>query len=329
MRNAMRTLLVCAVATIVSSEAGVVAAPPPARAFAAGRFALELEGMHVGFVSAAEGGLAFGEVVKEAGEEFFFKKHLGNPGYQDIRLEFGTGMDKSVYAWIALALQGQGGRKNGALLRTDFNGNVVSRLDFQRALIAEVTFPAADAAGKTPVHLTIVLTPETTSFNRNASGKVTTSLTKQQKAAFSASFQLSIAGLDTSRVSKVESMTVTLPRFSGGGGGEFCIRCEDVVPIAPTKIDFPNVVMTLSEASAGPVYEWFEDFVIFGNNDDSREKSGMLEFLTADGKSTVFTINFKNLGIFELMPLSAEAGADKIASVMAAMYCESMEFSAK
>ena len=326
MRNRMKVLLVCAGAAIAWSNAGVVAAPP-ARSFTSGNFVLEIDGIHAGLVLAAEGGLAFSDVVKEAGEEFFFKKHIGNPGYRDIRLEFAGGMDKSVYDAIALALQGQGPRLNGALLRTDFNGKVISRLEFVRAQITAVTFPAADATSKNTARFSIVLTPEQTYLARGASGVVAKS-TAKQKNMLESSFRLSIDGLNTTRVSKVEAMTVRLPLISGSGGTEFCLRCQDFVPINPTRVDFPNVVISLADdAKAVSVYDWFDDFVISGNNDDSREKNGTLEFLTPDQKSTLFTIKFKNLGIFELMPLVDESTA--ATRLMAAMYCESMEFLAQ
>ena len=323
MQNGMKPLLACAVALIAWSNAGIVAAPPPIRpGVAAGMFVLELDGAQVGFVSAVEGGLAFGDVVKELGEEFFFKKHLGSTGQRNIRLEFGTGLDQSVYELIGLALQGQGPRLNGAILRADFNGNVRSRLEFTRALITEVTFPAADGASKDPARLSIVLSPEQTALDRSASGKVSVKVAKQ-KNVLASSFRLSIDGLDTKRVTKVDALTVKLP-LSENDEGE-CSRCEGDRP----PIDFPHVVVTLSETDADSIYEWFEEFVIAGNNDESQEKAGTLEFLTANLQTTVFTIRFYNLGIFALTPAELQAGSDSLPRLVAAMYCESMDFVAQ
>ena len=97
MRIGLKALLLCAVMAIVWSNTGVVAAPPDVRSYAGGRFALEIDGSAVGFVNTVDGGLAFGDVVRFAGEEFFFKKQLGNAGFRDIRLEVGADMDKSFY----------------------------------------------------------------------------------------------------------------------------------------------------------------------------------------------------------------------------------------
>ena len=325
MRNGMRALLMCAAVAMTCSTAGVVAAPPVARSFAAGYFVLEIDGIQAGFVSAVEGGLPFGDVIKLPSEDFFFKKQLANPGVRDIRLETGAGMDKSFYSWIALALQGQPARRNGAILTADFNGNVISRLEFQHALITEVGFPALDAGSKEPAHLSIVLTPDHTSLNRKASGKVGVKSPASQKKWLSSNFRLLVDGLNTTKVSKIDALTIKLPRTGFRDDG-VCRLCEDFPPGEAAKIDFPHVIITLAESSAQSVYDWFEDFVVAGNNDDAKEKNGTLEFLTPDLQTTLFTLKLKHLGIFELMPVMDSGG---IARLAAALYCESMELMAQ
>ena len=208
MRNGLRTFLFCAVMAIVWANTGVGAAPPATRSFTAARFALEIDGSIVGFVNSIDGGLPFGEVVKEAGEDYFLKKHLGNPGFRDIRLEVGADMDKSFYEWISLALQGQQVRLSGAILAADFKGDVRRRLEFQRAHITEVTFPALDASSKDTATMTIVLTPEETSLDRKASGKLPATGGKTQKRWMPSNFRFSIDGVDTKKVTKVEKPKV-------------------------------------------------------------------------------------------------------------------------
>ena len=319
MRNGLKALLICAVMAIVWSNTGVAAAPP-VRSYSAGRFALEIDGSLAGFVGAAAGGEIHADVVRTPGEDFFIKKHLANPGVRDIRLEFGADMERSFYNSIALALQGKDVRLNGAILAADFNGNVIRRLEFQRALITEVTFPALDAASKDAARMSIVLSPEQTVLNRKTSGKLSVKSAGHQKRWLSSGFRLSIDGVDTTKVTKIESMTIKLPRVSAGDDAA-CLHC-DKLPSNPATIDFPHVVLTIREP-AESAYDWFEDFVIAGNNDDSKEKGGTLEYLGTDLK-TVFTIKFRNLGIFELMPV-VDAG-DTLPRLLAAMYCESMEF---
>ena len=320
MRNGLKALFFCAVIAIVWSNTGVGAASPITRSFSAGRFALEIDGNVAGFVNAVEGGQAFGDVVYEQTEDIFFKKHLGNAGFRDIRLEFGPDMDKSFYNWISQALQGQPVRLNGAIVAADFAGNVTSRLEFLHALITEVTFPAADATSKDTAHMSIVLSPDQTILNRKASGKLSVKNSGPQKRWLSSSFRLSIDGLDTKRVSKIDALTIKLPRASAGDGSQACLHC-DPLP-ASTKIDFPNLVVTTIEP-ADSFYEWFQKFVIEGNNDDAQEKGGTLEYLATDLKTVLFTVKLRNLGVFELMPVEDQGSG--LPRLLAGMYCESME----
>jgi hypothetical protein len=301
---------------IVWSNTGVVAAPPVNRSFGAGKFAVELDGVTAGWLSSVEGGMAFGDVVKLAGEDFFFKKQISNAGYRDIRLEFGADMDPSFYNSIAQALQGQPVSLNGAIVGVDFNYNVISRLEFQHALITEVGFPALDATSKDAAKMSIVLSPDQTVLNRKVSGKINAKSPNTQKRWLPSNFRLSIDGLDSKKVSKIDALTVKLPRPA-------CFRCEE--DSQSQKVDFPDLVVTMGEP-AESVHDWFEDFVIKGNNGDSQEKGGELVYLSFDLKTPLFILKFNHLGIFELMPVVNEANGSSVARLLAAMYCESMEF---
>ena len=74
-------------------------------------------------------------------------------------------------------------------------------------------------------------------------------------------------------------------------------------------------------ASAKSCPDWFEDFVIKGNNGDDREKKGKLTLLAANLRDELAPIDFFNLGIFSLGPESGATG-----NLIAEVYCERMEF---
>ena len=65
-------------------------------------------------------------------------------------------------------------------------------------------------------------------------------------------------------------------------------------------MEFPNLAVTLAESHAQTWQDWFDDFVVKGNNGQDNEKNGSLTFLAPDLKTTLATINFFNLGIFRL-----------------------------
>lgn len=317
MIRATKALALIAAAVALTAPA-LNAAPPPQRAFVAGSFGLELDGVFVGFVSRVEGGNPVGDVAKTAGEEFFVKKHLANVGVRDIALEFGGGMNPALYNWMKAALERKAGPKSGAILTVDFKGEVRSRLEFTHALITQVTIPAADATSKDPLRFGIRLTPEQTRL-APGSGKPATTKTPQQKLSLVSSFRLNIGGLDMSRASKVESLTIDLPLSRNDVGD---VRDYDKQAAA---IDFPNVIVTLAASHAESVYDWLEDFVVQGNNGDEAEKTGSLEFLSPNLSTTLFELEFKQLGIFEIAPAPA-TNTDSIAKVLIAMYCERIEF---
>ncbi len=95
---------------------------------------------------------------------------------------------------------------------------------------------------------------------------------------------------------------------------------------APINLEFPNLVVTLADAKAGTFYDWHDSFVVRGNDADAQEKSGSLQYLAPDLKTTFFTVNFSHLGIFRLDRVSAASGSPAIQRVVAEMYCEQITF---
>jgi hypothetical protein len=74
----------------------------------------------------------------------------------------------------------------------------------------------------------------------------------------------------------------------------------------PASMEFSNLVITLPEPSAGPFYQWFDDFVLKGNAGDDRERPGFLELLSSDMRTVLLRVNFIHLGIFSFAPLSVD-----------------------
>jgi hypothetical protein len=93
-----------------------------------------------------------------------------------------------------------------------------------------------------------------------------------------------------------------------------------------SHLEIPNLVVTLPDAAAQSFYDWHEDFVIKGNNDKSREKSGTLEFLAPNLKDVLFKLTLSNLGIFSLKSVPSGTNTATIRQVQAEMYCEQISF---
>jgi len=282
-----------------------------ARAFAAGHFALELEGATAGFIHSTEGGDATADVIEEESESCSTRKHLGNVKYEDIKVSCGTGMSAAFYEWLQGVPGCEFARKSGAIVTADFNFKEIARLNFTNALITEFGMPALDAASKDAAFMTVTFSPEATQRQKGSGNTLTPCGTvKAQKKWLASNFRLTIGGLDCTKVNKIDAITIKQSASRDAQG----------------RLEIPNLVITLAESSAQSFFDWHEDFVIKGNNGSESEKNGMLEYLTPNLSEALFTINFMHLGIFKLAPEKVEAGNEQIKRVKAEMYCEEMTF---
>jgi T4-like virus tail tube protein gp19 len=289
------------------------------RSYSAGRTLLELDRQNAGFVKSFEGGAVAAEVVEEpAGATPFIKKHLGQPRYEDIILSLPFSMSSPVYEWIADSWEMTNQRKDGSLTACNYKLQATSKLGFFDALITETTIPACDAASKEAAYLRLKITPESLSFSK-ASGNVGGISKFEYKGWIPSAFKLTIEGVDCSKVSKIDSFTVKQTVLFDEFGE------EREITKTPAQVEFPNLRVTLSESGAQSWLDWHEDFVIKGNNDDTKEKNGRLSFLTPTLKDELAAIKLFNLGIFRIAPEKSEATKDQLKRVTADLYCERME----
>ncbi len=291
----------------------------PARSYSGGNFQLTLDGVRSGFLKSVEGGGIVGEVVVEnVGTSHFAKKHVGRVGYSPFTVQFGMSMTSEVYDWINASWTGKAISKDGAIVLADLNLNAVSQREFSRALITETSIPALDGGSKDAAYFTVKFAPEYTRTAK-ASGKLSAVLKTDQKVWLPSNFRLAIDGLDCTRVSRIGSITVRQPLATDDIG-----NVRDFIKM-PGRIEFPNLTVTMSEMSAQSWFDWFDDFVVKGHNDESREKSGSLSLLSANLAEELMRIEFFNLGIFSIGADKAEANSDSVATVTAQLYCERME----
>ena len=285
-----------------------------ARALASsGHFALQLgsgANADISLLESSEGGNVFGEVVTEPnGPEPFPKKHLGPPQRDDLVVHVGLSMSNALFDWIAGAWTSQPQTKDGAVLATDFKLDVKTALSFGGALITEMTVPTLDAASKDTGLLTVKFSPSTVAA-APASGKLSLAFSKQ-KLWRTSNFRLQIAGIDCTRVSKIESFTVKRE-----------VATDQTSSLIPGDIDFPNLTITLSQVGSQAWHAWHEDFVLNGNNGEGFERNGSISFLSPDLKTELSRIDLRNLGIMRLAAAPTESG--QVTRLIAELYCEEM-----
>ncbi len=281
------------------------------RGYVAGRFFFTLDGVQCGFVKSIEGGDVTADVISEpAAAGAFPSKRLGPPRVEPFGMDVDLSMSGKWFSWIAGALAGTGRRQDGVVIACDFDNNAKSQREFTEALITEIGFPACDAASKDAAVLAVKFEPRTVRTVKG-SGKLSWNFKNaSQRLWLPSNFRLEIDGLDCSKVSKVDALTFKQTSKDEPGG-----------------LEVPNLKVTLPEASAQTWVAWHEDFVIKGNNDQSKEKGGRLVFLSPNRQTELLTLVFHNLGIFRLADEKHQANGDAIKRMSAELYCERIELS--
>jgi hypothetical protein len=219
--------------------------------------------------------------------------------------------------WINSFMHNTHPQKSGVVAFADVNLEVTSYLDFRDALITEVGMPGLDASSKDAAFFTIVMRPEETTRRKGDKAKLTRDI--KQKPSLASNFRVRIGDLPTTRVSKVDSMKFQMKVQENTGRRKFA-------ELVPTVVEMPNLKLTISAADAPKWEQWFDDFVIQGNNGSDKELSGAIEYLAANGKDVLATLELEQIGIFELVPGEFGAQKDSVASFTVSMYFESATF---
>jgi hypothetical protein len=259
--------------------------------------------MVCGVISAEGGDISAPVVRTPAGA--FVQNTLGAPVQEPVELSFDLSLQKIVYQWIADFWQGKASEKSGSLIQLDLNNQARSELRFENAVIVSTTLPAMDAASKAQALLTVRLAPATT-IRSAASGPVAGLSAKPKRPWMQSNFRLQVDGLDATRVSRLDAVTVT----SGEKG----------------VIEFSDVRALLDEPTAKTWTDWHEQFVVEGKNDPSNERAGSLDLLSADLKTQLASVKLSGLGIHRLTREQAAEGAGaQVSRLVAELYCQRME----
>ena len=290
------------------------------RSYVAGKFALTLGGVQIGSLYSAAGGDAFGQVVKEkVGPDNIALKHLGGVAYEPITVVTDF-QSKALMNWIGESWKGKSARQSGSILEADYDYTIRGEREFFNAIIAETTLPALDLASKDPARITVKLAPEYTRLKGGSGAKATGTYPAKTSARWLPSnFRFEMAGLDGTKVNKIDAITVRQTVTENAIGEQRDYQKE------PGAIDFPNLRITLASSSAQSWLAWHDDFVIKGNNGAGQERSGTIIYLDPTRTTEYGRVNLTNCGIFRLSQEPVVAGAESISRMVAELYCEGME----
>jgi hypothetical protein len=284
---------------------------------------LQLDGAPCGFVKAVSGGSSYADVIPEpAGPSYFVKKHIGPPRYADLSTEIGFEMAKGVYEWIRQAWSMSPQLHSGSVVTLNRNLQPISERRFSGARLTEVTIPACDGSRKEPGYMTVKLMPE---FVQNAppspgpTKMADQFLKNEQKVWLSSDFELKIDGVDCKKVNRIDAFTVKMK------GPSDSLDVDRGKALQAARLDFPNLRIRLPQAHADAWIAWYDDFVVKGNNADTKERNGQLSFLPPNGGKPLLVIKLYNVGIYRLDSEGGAANADAIKHLVAELYVERME----
>jgi hypothetical protein len=143
---------------------------------------------------------------------------------------------------------------------------------------------------------------------------------EKKKNWLASNFRLSIQGLEaaTQRAARIAAFTIKQQVIAGPPGA------SKFSSMGPGPLDFPNLGISVPEASSGPLYAWLDDFLVKGNNGPGKDRPGVLEFLAPDQKPLA-AVQLAGVGIFKLSTESS-SGAEKARQVRAELFCQTMTF---
>jgi hypothetical protein len=289
-------------------------------------YLLELDGKPAGRFFGFSGGAVEADVVTErVAVGNISPKHISNPRIQDMVLRCGTGMSRAFYDWIGKSFGGSPERKGGAIVLLNQKQQEAGRLEFKDAIVKSLSLPELNKGSNAEAVLTVSISPEFTRSKAGAGKKASLGVyvSAVPRVWSVGSFRMTIAGFETatSNISKIDGMTLGRKEVVEHVGNE---RLETKIA---GKIEFPNIKVRIPEAYAEKFYNWFDDFVVNGNNSNSGEKVGKIEYFAPTSSKAYFILNCKNLGIFDIGSGSGMR-TKTMQPVTVSLYCESMNFSA-
>jgi hypothetical protein len=130
-------------------------------------------------------------------------------------------------------------------------------------------------------------------------------------------FRLEIAGLDCTRVNRIDPFAVRRPvEMARAGRGRSMLSAG--------RIDFPNLRVSLAAISAPTWQAWHKSFVVDGNNSDGEQRAGSITLLAPNGFTEIARVELAGLGIVRLSNDPQPGSTGPVAAVTADLYCERM-----
>jgi hypothetical protein len=257
------------------------------------------------------GGEPFAKVIAEPGGLLpYAKKHIGpDVHFADLQAQVSLDAHPTLFRWIRDAWFGNPDREKVAL-DTIVDGAAPQTLELAHASITEVVLPALESESRDRRHLGLKFAPRGV---RRMPGNFRAGMEREEREFLAHNFTVDLGGLDCSGILAVDAITVQT-QFAQVG-----TRKKPVLV-------FPDLHLHVEHTKVDAFREWFEDFVIAGNNDDDRERDGTITYLEPMMSEPLAMLQLFHVGIFRIAdePLPAKGPP----RVQVDLYCERMELTA-
>jgi T4-like virus tail tube protein gp19. len=244
-------------------------------------------------------------------------KQIGDAVPSNIKIQFGTGMSRTFYEWIA---SDNPTRKDGAIIAVDSKISEVSRIEFANAFVTSFLSPKLDRESKSPSSFMASIQPEQVRFLKGG-GKANVSgyIPGPSKQWLLSDFRVIISGLEaeSSTITQIEPFGLTQRSTTNFVGSS---RYPEFVPTSGT---YSNLAVTLPFSNSV-----LESSKSIGNRvTESIGQTGLLEYSGPNQKLTYFSVEFSNLMISQVsVPNTGEISKQ---SMRVEMSFSSMKFSAQ
>jgi hypothetical protein len=277
----------------------------------AGKALLRVGDTPAASVESYSGGEAFAEVVDEPGGLLpYAKKHIGELRFADLEAQVAMDAHPALFRWIRDAWFGNPARDRVALDALDSGSTESRSLELSHARIREVVLPALDAVSRDKRCLSLRIAPR--GVRRIKRPMPLADFDRRERDFLAHNFSVEIDGLDCKGVLAVDSLSVQT-RFPEGGSGRRGL------------LVFPHIHLHVEEQRADPFEEWFEDFIIRGNNDDDKERTGTITYFDPFLTDPLAVLQLHHLGIFCIADEPPAGTGPR--QVRVDLYCERMELS--
>ena len=286
-------------------------------------FAVEVDGQSAGFTQNVSGGTVKGELIETevpAGHTIRTEKQVGEIIVEPLTLNIGMRQTEPLLDWIKASFDYPAATRDLTVI-SDVPFGPFTRRELGDALISSVSFPAMDGSSKDPCYMTVNIDPTTIQFepgraaNQRAARRAARA---QQKKWLCSNFKFELGDLPGDRVAKIDSFTWK----------QDVVRDELGDFREPTKVEIPNLKITISMDDVEAWADWYRCFVIDGQCTDADELSGSITFLAPDQSEELGSIDLDHVGIISLEQEASEANKDSASRFVVELYVEEMRFEA-